>query len=59
MSERNKKLKKSIESIEQQIKKHKEKIKLFSSDKPWLADYWNKQIEKFEEEKMKKRSKIK
>lgn len=59
MSRRNKNLEKGIESIDLQIQKHKEKIKEFGEDKPWLADYWNKEIEGFEKEKMKKRSKIK
>ncbi|NCO10977.1 hypothetical protein GW924_00010 [Candidatus Pacearchaeota archaeon] len=53
--ERKKRLEKGIESLEKQIEKHKEKIEKFAHEKPWLKDYWQKQIEGFEKEKDRKK----
>lgn len=58
MAKRKKKLEKGIESIDKQIKLYKEKIKEFSKERPWLKEYWNKQIEGFEKEKRKKEKKV-
>lgn len=58
MAKREKRLKKGIESIEKQIKLHREKIKRFGDEKDYLEGYWEKQIEVFEKEKKKKERKL-
>lgn len=50
---------KKVESIDKQIEIHKEKIDKFVHEKPWLKEYWEKQIESFEKEKRKKKYKLK
>jgi vacuolar-type H+-ATPase subunit I/STV1 len=40
---------KKIESLEIQIEKHKEKLKSYEGKNYTLADYWEKEIEQFEE----------
>ncbi len=51
MVKNKKKIKKSIKSFEKIIKKHQEKIEKQSYEKPWLRDYWEKQIKEFEHQK--------
>ncbi len=53
-----KKIAKAIKSLEEQIEKHKLKIKSHGKDKDYLMDYWEKQIKVFEEEIRKKRRKL-
>ena len=54
----NKKIRKSIESFDKLIKEHKKKIDKFGDGKPWLKDYWKKQIEEFEHQKEKEEKKL-
>lgn len=58
MAKRKKRLNKGIRSIEKQIEKHLEKIEKFSHEKPYLKDYWTKQIEDLKKEKAKKEKKL-
>lgn len=45
-----KKIEKSIESLEKQKEKHKEKIDTYEGVNYSLIDYWGKEIRRFEEE---------
>lgn len=54
MADKNK-VKKSIESIEKQIEKHKEKIKDYEEKNYALLEYWEKEIESMEKEKTRKK----
>jgi len=58
MAKSKKRIRKSIESFDKLIKEHKEKIKKFSVGRPWLEDYWNKQIKEFEKQKKKEEKKL-
>ena len=53
-----KRIKKSIESFDKLIKEHKEKIEKFGNERSWLKDYWEKQIEEFENQKEKVKKKL-
>ncbi|MBS3077253.1 hypothetical protein J4233_03185 [Candidatus Pacearchaeota archaeon] len=53
----NKKIEKSIASLEKQINKHKAKISAGAS-KEITLDYWEKEIENFEKEIEKKKTKL-
>ena len=53
-----KKLKKSIESFEERIKEHKEKIKTYSGEKNFLIEYWEKEINGFVKKIEKKKSRL-
>ena len=50
-----KKIEKSIESLEKQIEKHKEKVKEYAGKNYALIEYWEKEIQTMEEEKIKKK----
>jgi len=52
-----KKIKKSIESLEKQIERHKDKIKSGKVSEV-ILDYWEKEIEIFEREIEKKKKKL-
>ncbi len=52
---REKRLVKSIESLEEQIKLHKDKIETEEGDKDTTKDYWREEIKRFEEEIKKKK----
>jgi hypothetical protein len=54
-----KNIQKSIESYDKIIEEHKEKIEKFGDENPWLKDYWEKQIEVFEENKEKEMKRLK
>lgn len=54
-----KKIKKSIESLDKQIKEHKEKVRSYEGVNYALLDYWEKEIEVFQEQKEKKEEKLK
>tara|TARA_Y100000310_G_scaffold293099_1_gene322445 strand:+ start:815 stop:991 length:177 start_codon:yes stop_codon:yes gene_type:complete len=54
-----KRRRKQIESLQKQIGKHKEKMKEHKQEKPWLENYWKKQITTFEKRKKEKESKLK
>ena len=41
---------KRIESLKNQIEKHKEKIESYQGKKDYLIKYWEKEIENFESE---------
>lgn len=59
MAKRKKRLEKQIEGIEKQIFLHEEKIEKYGYEKPYLSDYWKKQIESFEEVKKEREKKLK
>ena len=50
-----KKVEKSIESLEKQIEKHKEKVKEYEGKNYALIEYWEKEIRTMKEEKMRKK----
>ena len=50
-----KKIEKGIESLEKQIEKHKEKVKEYEGKNYALIEYWEKEIQTMEEEKMRKK----
>ena len=54
-----KRIKKSIESFEKQIERHKDKIAEYSGEKDYLISYWEKEITTFEKEKKKAEKKLK
>lgn len=58
MGKREKRLRKGLESIEKQIRAHREKLKKFWQDKEYLKEYWEKQIESFEKEIEKKKKRL-
>ena len=41
---------KKIESLKKQKEKHKEKIASYSGKKSYLIEYWEKEIERFDNE---------
>lgn len=53
-----KRIVKSIESYKELIKEHKEKKDSYSGPKEYLREYWDKQIEVFEEEIKKQKDKL-
>ncbi len=53
---RRKKLEKGIDSLEKQIEIHKEKLK--TAGTPELRKYWEKEIEKFQNEIAKKKTQL-
>jgi len=53
-----KSIQKSIDSYDKLIEEHKEKIERFGDENPWLKDYWEKQIEVFEENKEKEKKRV-
>ena len=53
-----KSIQKSIDSYDKLIEEHKEKIEKFGEENPWLKDYWEKQIEVFEENKEKEKKRV-
>lgn len=59
MVERKKRLEKGIESIEEQIKLHREKIRKFRHEKDYLERYLEKQIEDLEKRKKNRGEKLK
>ena len=52
------KIKKGIESYDEQIEKHKQKIAEYTGTNYALIDYWKKEIERYENEKTKEKRKI-
>ncbi len=50
-----KKVEKSIDSLERQIEKHKEKVREYIGKNYALIEYWEKEIQTMEEEKMRKK----
>ena len=58
MAKEKKKLKKAIESIEEQIRIHEKKIEEHGHEQPWLGEYWKKQIKIFEEAKRDKEKRL-
>jgi hypothetical protein len=59
MVKNKKRIRKSIERIDKRKEEHEEKIKHFSQKKPWLGEYWKKEIENFEKEKKNLKEKLK
>lgn len=56
---KNKKLKKSIESFEQRIKEHEEKIMKYKGDENSpIINYWEKEIKNFKKKKEERERKI-
>ena len=53
-----KKIKKAIESLEKQIKKHEEKVKSYKGKNYALIGYWQKEIEERKRQKQKKEEKL-
>lgn len=53
-----KKIKKSIESLDKQIKEHEEKIKDYCGKDYTLLEYWKKEIEVRKKQKEKKLKKL-
>lgn len=59
MTKREKRLKKGIESLEEQKKIHEEKRKIAEDlGEEELVGYYDKEIAKFEKEKLKKKDKL-
>lgn len=58
MVKNKKRIKKSIESYEKLIKEHIGKKEKFGEDKPWLKEYWEKQIQEFEKQKEKEKKRL-
>jgi hypothetical protein len=52
---RKKQIKKGIKSLEEQIEKHRNKIKSYEGKDYTLTPYWEKEIEMLEKEKQKKK----
>ncbi len=58
MVKREKRLDKGIESIEKQIRLHKEKIRKFGHEKEYLERYWEKEIIDLEKRKKDREAKL-
>lgn len=58
MAKNKKRIKKSIKSYEKLIKEHIEKKEKFGEDKPWLKEYWEKQIQEFERQTKKEEKRL-
>ncbi len=54
-----KKIKKSIESLDKQIKEHEEKIEDYNGKDYTLPEYWEKEIEVRKKQKAEKMKKLK
>ena len=50
-----KKIEKGIESVEKEIEKHKDKIKNYEGKNYTLIEYWGKEIESMEKEKLRRK----
>ncbi|MEK6926920.1 MAG: hypothetical protein AABX11_00660 [Nanoarchaeota archaeon] len=55
---RKKRLEKGIESLEEQIKLHQEKIDNYVGSNPYLIEYWGREIEDMKKRKENRKSKI-
>jgi len=53
-----KRIETSIESIQKRIEEHKEKIKQYGHEQPWLPDYWQTQIEGLQRQKEKEEKRL-
>ena len=58
MAKRKKRLERQIKGIEKQILLHKEKIEKYGDEKPYLPDYWKKQIRGFKDMKKDREKKL-
>lgn len=56
---RQKRLEKGIESIDEQIKKHRRKIDEYNGPKKYLKEYWMGEIERMKIRRENRKSKIK
>ena len=54
-----KRIEKSIDSYDKLIEEHEEKIEKFGDEKPWLKNYWEREIETLEKNKEKQEKKLK
>lgn len=55
---REKRLRIGVESIEEQIRKHEQKILEYEGKNVYVIDYWNKDIQRLKREKEKKERKL-
>ncbi len=54
-----KRIEKSIESYDERIKEHQEKIENYGGPNDYVVKYWEKEIEKLKREKEKDEKKLK